>query len=228
MSQPKTVFTPTLPSCCYHECMKRSQLVLLASWGAATIVSALAIIVWGQSFLWQFDVLSSYLLFPVFGLLAFSLMWTHYIAGSLRRALGVSKSVLQQFLNITGYAVLGLILLHPGLLIWQLLRDGKGFPPESYLHYVAPNMAWIAALGTVSLGVFLAYELRPWFQDRSWWPWVTRAGNVAMLAIVYHGLRLGSQTQTGWYHWVWLFYGVSLVASLSYNYYIDRQTKQEK
>jgi hypothetical protein len=89
-------------------------------------------------------------------------------------------------------------------------------------------MAWIAALGTVSLGVFLAYELRPWFQDRSWWPWVTRAGNVAMLAIVYHGLRLGSQTQTGWYHYVWLFYAVTLVASLSYNYYIDRQAKEEK
>jgi hypothetical protein len=208
--------------------MSRRQIVIAASWGIASLASFLAVLVWGQSFLWQFDAMSSYLLFPLFGLLAFSLMWTHYIAGSLRRLAGVKKVELQRFLNITGYAVLGLILLHPGLLIWQLFRDGKGFPPESYLHYVAPNMAWIAALGTVSLGVFLAYELRPWFQDRSWWPWVTRAGNVAMLAIVYHGLRLGSQTQTGWYHYVWLFYAVTLVASLSYNYYIDRQAKEEK
>jgi hypothetical protein len=208
--------------------INRVQWVQAGSWAIAGVAVTLAVVAWGQSFLWQFNSLSPYLLFPLFGLIAFSLMWSHYIAGVLRRLTGVEKSQLQRFLNLTGYAVLVLILFHPSLLIWQLWRDGRGLPPESYLHFVAPGLGWVALLGTVSLGVFLAYELRPWLQDRSWWPWVTRSGDLAMLAIVYHGLRLGSQTQIGWYHLVWLFYGLTLVAALGFNYYSDRQLKSQE
>lgn len=203
---------------------KKDDYVELASWAIATVAVTLAVMVWGQSYNWQFSSLSTYQLFPLLGLAAYSLMWSHYVAGSLRRAVGVEKTALQNFLSISGYAVVGLILFHPGLLIWQLWRDGKGLPPQSYMHFVAPGLAWLTLLGTVSLGVFLAYELQPWLHDRKWWPWIPRAGNVAMLAIFYHGLRLGSQTQLGWYHWVWWFYGLTLVVALSFNYYIDRRT----
>jgi hypothetical protein len=205
--------------------MKSTKMVAMSAWLLALLVVVLAFIAWGQSFAWQFDAWSSYLLFPLFGLLAFSLMWTHYIAGAVRRLARVDKSAIQSELTVTGYAVLVLILLHPGLLIWQLWRDGKGLPPESYLHYVSPSLKGVALLGSISLLVFLAYELRPWFHDRKWWPWIPRAGNIAMLAIFIHGLRLGSQTQAGWYHFVWLFYGVTLVAALALIYYVD--TKKE-
>ena len=205
--------------------MKRATMISVLAWSLAGLVSLLAFVAWGQNFAWQFDAWSSYLLFPLFGLLAFSLMWTHYIAGAIRRLAKVGKSSIQSQLTITGYAVLALILLHPGLLIWQLWRDGKGLPPESYLNYVGMGLKGAVILGSVSLLVFLAYELRPWFHDRKWWPWIPLAGNVAMLAIFVHGLRLGSQTQAGWYHFVWLFYGVTLVAALAVIYYVD--TKEE-
>jgi len=205
--------------------MKRATIVKIASWKLAVLVVVLAVIAWGQGFAWQFDAFSTYLLFPLFGLLAFSLMWSHYITGAIRRLAGLDKTVNKTYLAVTGYIVLILILLHPGLLIWQLWRDGMGLPPESYLHYVAPGLAWVALLGTVSLGVFLSYELHHWFKERSWWPWVAHVSDVAMLAIFYHGLRLGSQTQAGWYHLVWWFYGVTLVMALGIIYY--RDTKRE-
>ncbi len=201
--------------------MNRSAYVGLFSWALAILVVVMAVIAWGQGFAWQFDAWSTYLLFPLLGLMAFSLMWSHYVAGAIRRLAGLDKSSIQSQLKITGYAVLALILLHPGLLIWQRWRDGYGLPPGSYMSFVAKGMSWLVLLGTVSLGVFLAYELKPWFKDRSWWPWVAHAGDLAMVAIFYHGLRLGSQTQTGWYYRVWLFYGLTLVLSLAVIYYKD-------
>lgn len=205
--------------------MNKTKLVAVFAWALAVLVSVLAFVAWGQGFAWQFDVLSTYLLFPLFGLLAFSLMWTHYVAGAVRRLKDVPKSAIQKQLTLTGYAVLVLILLHPGLLIWQLFRDGYGLPPDSYKNYVAQGSVWLVILGTISLLVFLAYELKPWFNDRKWWPWVARAGDVAMLAIFYHGLKLGSQTQAGWYQMVWWLYGVTLVASLAVIYYRDTKER---
>lgn len=209
--------------------MSKTLKLNLVCWTIGLVATVLAIIAWGQGRSWVFDGPVAYLLFPLCGLLAFSLMWSHYVAGSLRRLTKAEKANIQKYLTLTGYAVLVLICLHPGLLIWQLWRDGFGLPPESYLqHYVAPSLKWVAMLGTISFLIFIAYELRRWFKDKSWWKYVVYAGDTAMLAIFYHGLRLGSQTQTGWYKWVWLFYGVTLVGSLGFIYYVDKRSKGGK
>jgi hypothetical protein len=71
----------------------------------------------------------------------------------------------------------------------------------------------------VSLLVFLAYECRRKFDHRPWWRFVGYATDIAILAIFYHGLRLGSQLQAGWLLGVWFFYGITLIISLAYIYY---------
>jgi hypothetical protein len=184
------------------------------AWSVTAVAAALAILVWAQSLHPPF---STYKLFPVFGLLAFSLMWAHYVASVGRQVAGVDKSQLSFYFETTSLLVLVAIFLHPGLLIWQLWRDGFGLPPDSYLHnYVAPGMGWIALLGTVSLFVFLSYELRRWYGGRSWWKYVSYATDVAMIAVFYHGLRLGTQLHSGWFMGVWYFYGLVLAACLAY------------
>jgi len=122
--------------------------------------------------------------------------------------------------------VLLAIVMHPGLLSWQLLRDGFGWPPGSYLNnYVAPSLKWAALLGTVSWFVFLAYELRRWFKDKGWWRYAQISSDIAMLAILLHSLTLGRQLKQGWLRDVWLFYGVTLVLSLAYIYYQKLHTQ---
>ncbi|MGC1177068.1 MAG: hypothetical protein WA843_03270, partial [Candidatus Saccharimonadales bacterium] len=116
-------------------------------------------------------------------------------------------------------AVLIFICLHPSLLIYQRFRDGYGLPPHSYESYVAPGLGWVTLLGSISWLIFIAYEFRRKFGQRSWWHYVEKAGDVAMLAIFYHSLRLGSQLQPGsWLRVIWWFYGLTLVAVLIYNY----------
>jgi hypothetical protein len=186
-------------------------------WLLTGLVSFLAIYRWGSSFAWQFSSISTYQLFPVFGLLAFSIMWSHYLVGSLKHDVLQSVS-LESYFRFTGYAVLVAIILHPGLLIYRLFRDGYGLPPGSYEHFVAPGLAWVTLLGTVSLLCFLAFELHRWYGRRSWWRYVIAAGDAAMVAIFYHGLRLGSQLMGGWYRVIWFMYGLSLVIILGRKY----------
>lgn len=195
-----------------------SNTPAIAAWTLGGVVSTLAIIAWGQDYSWNLLPFDSYRWFPLLGLLAFSLMWGHYALGFMRNLFGWKMSELAHYFRITGWAVLILLCLHPGLLIYQLFRDGMGLPPGSYTSYVAPGMAWLTLLGTVSLLVFLAFELRRRYANRSWWHFIPEAGDFAMLAIFYHGLRLGGQIQ-GWYRTIWWVYGISLAAIIAHSYY---------
>jgi len=184
-------------------------------WGTSLLAVALSVIIWGQGLDWNFSRLTAYRWFPLFGLTAFGLMWSHYITAALRLWSDLDKSVTKDFFDSTSMIVLVLILMHPGLLIFQLWSDGFGLPPNSYFeNYVAPSLKWTAFLGTLSLIVFLAYELRHWFQSKPWWKYLQYASDAAMLAIVVHGFRLGTHLQTGWFRAVWVLYALTLVASM--------------
>jgi hypothetical protein len=195
-----------------------SRQIQAFAWGLASAVCAAAFIAWGNSNFWNFSHLNAYQIFPLLGLLAFSLMWTHYVIGTLKEFTTSHQDALKDYYRWTGYAVLALICLHPGLLIYQLFHDGAGLPPGSYEKYVAPGLGWVTLLGTASLLIFLAFELHRVFGKRSWWHYVVDLSDLAMLAIVYHGLRLGSQLQRGWFHYVWWLYAIVLAAILIRKY----------
>jgi hypothetical protein len=76
--------------------------------------------------------------------------------------------------------------------------------------------------------VFLAYELRRWYGGRPWWKYVAAAGDAAMVAIFYHGLRLGGQLQGGWFRGLWWFYGITLIGFLAYKYFGKYRRRQLK
>lgn len=184
-------------------------------WGLAALVNLLAIYVWGTSFQWRFSDLNTYLIFPVLGLIGFSTMWTHYIVDFIKT---FRPADTQRYFSVTSWIVLAAILLHPGLLIYQRFRGGYGLPPHSYETYVAPGLGWITLLGSISLLIFLAYEFRRTFDHRPWWKYVLYLNDLAMLAIFYHGLRLGTQLRSGWFVVIWYIYGLSLVYVLAFKY----------
>lgn len=191
----------------------------IAAWILSVMAVALAIVTWGHDNGWQIWHFNSYQFFPVLGLLAWSLMWTHYIMGAVREGLGVDKQVLSRWFRYTGYVVLVAICLHPGLLIYQRFRDGFGLPPLSYETYVAHGLGWITLLGTVSLLVFLAFELHRFYGKKSWWHYVADASDLAMIGIFYHSIRLGADLMLrGWYYDVWWFYGLTLAVVLVRKY----------
>lgn len=205
---------------------RRSLICQVAAWSLSLVVSAVAIFVWGHDNGWQLLPFNPYQLFPVLGLLAWSLMWTHYVMGAIREMLGLERKVLARYFRWTGYVVLVAICLHPGLLIYQRFRDGFGLPPSSYESYVAHGLGWVTLVGTASLFVFLAFEFHRVFGQRLWWHYVVDASDLAMIGIFYHSLRLGTQLMTNaWFRDLWWFYGLSLAVVLIRKYLLRYQQR---
>lgn len=189
------------------------------AWMLSASVSAIAVFAWAQGLHWQFANLPTYKIFPLFGLMAFSLVWSMYVVGYLSKYLEIAGDSLKSYYRFLRLAVIDLIFLHPVLLWWQLWRDGLGLPPQSYLrHYVAPSLGWVAVLGSVSWFIFLTYDLGQRYKQRPWWKYMEYAGDLAAVAIFYHGLRLGTNLQHGWFRWLWLFYGAVLAFVLINTY----------
>lgn len=204
---------------------KTRRLQYLAWTLSASTVTA-SLFAWGNNYDWHFLPFNAYVIFPLLGLMAFGLMWAHYMVGTLRDIAGAPHAAFSRYFKYTGYAVLILICLHPGLLIFQRFQDGYGLPPGSYETYVAPGLGWITLLGTASLTVFLAYELRRFFGHKSWWHFVTEAGDFAMLAILYHGFRLGHELRMPlWFQLIWLLYAITLIIVLVRSYRLKYFTK---
>lgn len=190
----------------------------IAAWTLGAVVCGLGLLAWGHDYNWQFLPFNAYMLFPFLGIVAFSLMWTHYMIGTLGDLAGITSETLAPYFRITGYLVLGLICLHPGLLIFQRFQDGYGLPPHSYETYVRPGLGWITLLGMLSLLIFLAFELHRVFGKRPWWRYVADASDLAMLLVFYHALRLGDDLMQPRFRAVWWFYGITLVLVLVRKY----------
>jgi hypothetical protein len=204
--------------------LNNKQLQIM-SWLAVVIVSLMAVVVWGSSLNWKLNQLTAYGLFPLFGLLAFSIMWSHYMSSVVRQHFGLEKKVLARYFEITSLLVLFFILLHPAILIWQLWSDGLGLPPQSYLNlYEDPKFKGAVMLGTLSLPLFLAYELRRKFSGKNWWKYISYGTDVGMVAIFLHASRLGTHVQAGWFRYVWIFYGITLLVFILY-IHVKRLTK---
>ena len=93
-------------------------------------VTFMTFIFWGIFRKWNFTNITALQLFPILGFYAWSIMWTHYIVGAVRIFNpGLKRNEL--YSNMSGYLVLGLILLHPGLLIWNQWSVSGLKPPES-------------------------------------------------------------------------------------------------
>jgi hypothetical protein len=209
--------------------MNKKTFLGVFAWGLGALVLALGLVVWAHERLGHGD-FTTYKLFPILGLSAFSLMWTHYIIGAVRRALNEDKSAVKSYGAVTGAVVLALIILHPGLLWYQLWRDGLGLPPKSYLN-AYPAFQHLALLaGSTSLLIFLSFEFKKFLQKKAVWKYIEYLQIVAMFAIFYHGLTLGDELEVGWYRAVWFFYGISLAGALVYNHWYDAKkvTKESK
>lgn len=195
-----------------------SKRPALFAFGILGLTWLTAVTVWFQSTTDAFSVsdIGPYDFFPLLGLMAFSALWSSYVVSAGAKYFDVEKKKVSLFHKINAYAIIALILLHPGILVAQLYADGFGLPPASYAQYVSSNYLWVVYLGAVSLLIFLAFELRHWFAKKSWWKWVLYANDVAMFLILYHGMALGAELQSDWFRYVWWFYGVVLVTTIAY------------
>lgn len=192
-------------------------------WGLSIATVVLAITAWGQGFMWNWSALDINLLFPVFGLIAFSLMWVHYTVDFLERIYTFKPR--GNYLPITRILVFFSIMLHPGLLALEQWQKGFGLPPLSLLNYAGPDLQIWIVVGMVAWLTFMIYELHRWYRNRPWFKYIEYATDASMLVIFFHALNLGSNLQMGWLKILWYFYGITL-ACFIFNTYIGNRNRK--
>lgn len=192
-------------------------------WGLGVFVVVSTLVVWAMNTSFTGGI-TVYDIFPPLGIVAFGLMWTHFVMSALRRYAHVTSARDNAYSAISMGLVLGLIIMHPLLLWIALYNDGLGLPPQSY-YMVYKNEAIAVTLGSIGLTIFLAYEFKRFFGNRSWWKYVDYAQIVGMIAIFIHGIGLGRDIQLG-YLPIWIFYGLTLVAAVTYSYLPQRSSSR--
>lgn len=190
-------------------------------WGVGLGVSLLSILAWAIATNSKYN-LSTLDIFPVLGLVAFGLMWSHYMLGAIRRWSAYERKKNDSYWVISAGLVLCLIILHPVLLNAALIEGGLGLPIGSYFAAYGPTDGWFVVLGTSALIVFLLFELRRWFGKKQWWKWIEYAQIIAMVAIFIHGTKLGTNTTSGWYEIVWWGLALTLIFAWVYNWKYDK------
>lgn len=194
-----------------------NKVINRSEWLGGFLTAAAALAVWTQVRIIPGGELTLYDLFPIFGLIAFGLMWTHFIFGALRRYVNAEKPQPYTYGTVSSGIVLAMVILHP-VLLWTLLYlDGFGLPPLSYITVYSTQLVAIAC-GSIGLGIFLAYEFKKLFGNKPWWKFIEYLQIVGITAIFYHALELGGELDVLWFRTLWWLYFISFVISVVYTY----------
>lgn len=177
------------------------------------LVIIVSVVAWADMRQWNFENISALALFPLLGLLAWSVMWTHYAVGGLRLVRPFVRNRL--YSQISGVVVLFCLLLHPGLLAYSQFKFTDTLPPTSFYNYVGLSLQWAVLIGTIGFIIFLSFELFERLQKHGWvarnWRWISAAQMIAMILIFVHALTLGQNLQSGWFLFWWVGLGALLI-----------------
>lgn len=192
----------------------RATLRQKTPWLLFTLVVIVPLVAWLNTYQWA-PPITALTVFPLLGVWAWGIMWTHYILGWLRLRMPERFERDELYGKYTAWLVLALILLHPSLLAGQQYQRFGMLPPESYTSYVASSMELFVYFGIVGLFVFLSYEIFLRLKHKLWlrkiWGWVGLTQIAAMLLIFVHGFAIGDSVLYGWINIYWLLLGVLLL-----------------
>jgi len=157
-------------------------------------------------------------LFPFFGMIAFSLLWLHALAGVFEPWL---KKHIQfdRFVTITASIILACLILHPLLLLVDFsFKIFDIYQAYNYLYLWLGICGWVLLI-TYDIGKFLKKKYN--FFERHWQDILT-ISTIGFLLTFFHSLYMGSDLQSGLLRQVWLFYGITAILATIYTYGIKR------
>jgi hypothetical protein len=154
-------------------------------------------------------------LFPIFGLLAFTLLWLHAISGVFEEWLR-ERFNFDSFVHWTATTILVSMLLHPLLLLILARFDILAI----YFSNPLP-----ISLGIIGLVLLLTYDIgkllrRKYDVFTRNWRRILVISNIGFILTFFHSIQIGSLVQSGFMRWLWIFYGVTAILAITYTYAI--------
>ena len=187
---------------------------LLTLFALAAVLSP--ILIWGQTATLTPDSTLLPTIFPVFGLIAFMIMWLHIIGGAFETWL--NKYIdFGYFINWSSSVVLLLIILHPLIFILNF-----GFPKIAGIFSFGPgSFIWLGVLGWLML---ITYDIRKAFKNRQFfirhWGVIQFLSTLGFYVIFFHSLFLGHNIQAGPLRVAWIFFGITAAIATIYDYFL--------
>lgn len=177
---------------------------------------------WSRYVTFRADALFLFDLFPVFGIIAFVIMWLHVVGAPFKPWLNKMFDF-QKFVNASSAIVLVSLFAHPLLLYLALYLQGGGSPYDfaprgaNYLITIA-ILAWI---------IFIGYDLAKIFKDSPFlsrnWKAVKLISTLALFLVLIHSLGLGRDLQADPLRTVWIFYGITAGIATIWTYLLKRE-----
>lgn len=165
---------------------------------------------------WSFNPISIFNLSPLFGLLAFTLLWLHAVSG-------VFESWLRKYINFDRYVQItsGIIfislILHP---LFLLIPANFNF---SQIFTYGKIYIWLAIIGWFLLITYdIGKILRKYNFFSKNWNKILLVSTIGFLLIFFHSLGIGDDLQTGPLRIIWIFYGITAIFATIYTYGIKR------
>jgi len=150
------------------------------------------------------------LIAQAWGLLAFTLMWLHIVAGPFKQRLLSIFPKFELWMTLSSFIVLLSIILHPLLMlvgISKLIGIVEFFATASMPIWLA-IIAWF---------MFISYDIARIFKKRllktRTWFVITLIATLGWFLILYHSLSLGSHLQEGLLRMLWYFFGATGTAA---------------
>ena len=159
-------------------------------------------------------------IFPIFGLLAFTLLWFHSIMGVFEEYFREMFDF-DRFVDWTATIILVSIILHPLLIL--ILVDFN-FPLLLSGHKVA---MWLGITGFLLL---ITYDIaKPWkfTYFSKYWNTILIVSTIGFILTFFHSLLIGSDLQGGFMRVLWYFYGITGILATIYTYGIKRFLRKE-
>ena len=185
-------------------------------WGIGVISALLPIIAWGSYYSWDLANLTAFQWFPLFGLLAWMIMCTHFFTVIISKRYPDFKSP-KSYSKVSEWVVLACLIAHPTILTIKLTDIGAGSPPNSWVDYAGESLGLVVLAGSIALWIFLSFELLNRLKNNKKiqknWHIINITQALAMVLVFVHAIRLGSIATTGWFGAVWVAYGILLLPS---------------
>jgi LPXTG-motif cell wall-anchored protein len=160
-------------------------------------------------------------LFPVFGIIAFVLLWLHSMCGVfepwLRRHIAFDE-----FIHYTSIMILVSIILHPLLFLVSMSFNINDIFSVYDANYIR--------LGIIGWFLLITYDVGKALKRYDFfvrhWQSILLISTIGFLLTFFHSLGIGSDLQENPLRAIWIFYGVTAIAGTIYTYGIKRFFKQ--
>jgi hypothetical protein len=161
-------------------------------------------------------------IFPIFGLIAFVLLWTHTILGVFEPWLHTRwPRLFDGYVHWSAVTILVCIILHPLLLLIAL-----NFSLADVLAINSPYVLF----GVIGWCLLIIYDITKPFRRYNFiarnWTNILIISNIGFVFTFFHSLHVSGDFDIGFMHWLWIFLGVTAIASLIWTYGIRKMLTQ--